>query len=48
MKIEHPGIWVSDLEAMRRFYIKYFGMTSGDIYFNKKRLFVLFPFVCEY
>lgn len=39
MKIEHLGIWVSDLEAMRRFYVNYFGMTSGDKYINEQKGF---------
>lgn len=39
MKIEHLGIWVKDLEAMRRFYIKYFDMTSGEKYTNDKKGF---------
>lgn len=39
MKIEHLAIWVSDLEAMRRFYVKYFGMISGDKYFNGQKGF---------
>lgn len=39
MKIEHLGIWVKDLEAMRTFYIKYFDMTSGEKYTNDKKGF---------
>jgi lactoylglutathione lyase len=39
MKIDHLAIWVSDLEAMRRFYVKSFGMISGDKYFNEKKGF---------
>ncbi|MES2061898.1 MAG: VOC family protein [Bacteroidota bacterium] len=39
MKIDHLGIWVSDLEAMRRFYVKYFGMISGDKYINEQKGF---------
>lgn len=39
MKIEHLAIWVSDLEAIRRFYVKYFGMISGDKYFNEQKGF---------
>lgn len=34
MKIEHLAIWVNDVEVMRQFYITYFGMTSGEKYFN--------------
>lgn len=39
MKIEHLGIWVNDLEAMRKFYMKYFGMKSGEKYTNDKNGF---------
>ncbi len=34
MKIEHLAIWVDDLEEMRDFYLKYFGMTAGGKYIN--------------
>jgi lactoylglutathione lyase len=34
MKIEHLAIWVDDLEEMKEFYIKYFGMTAGGKYIN--------------
>lgn len=39
MKIEHLAIWVSDLEDMRSFYMKYFGMKSNDMYVNDKKGF---------
>ncbi|NIG54527.1 VOC family protein [Chitinophaga sp. Cy-1792] len=39
MGIEHIAIWVANLEHMRLFYIKYFGATSNDLYFNAKKLF---------
>lgn len=35
MKIEHAAIYVTDLEAARDFFIKYFGAVSGEIYRNK-------------
>lgn len=39
MKIEHIAIWVDDIELIRDFYIKYFGVTSGEKYINPKRNF---------
>ncbi|MFX1569525.1 MAG: VOC family protein [Promethearchaeota archaeon] len=39
MKIEHIAIWVRNLEKMRIFYEKYFGVKSNKIYFNKDRNF---------
>ena len=35
MKIEHIAIWVKDLEKIRSFYEKYFGVTSSDLYHNQ-------------
>ena len=34
MKIHHIGLWVSDLEASRRFYEYYFGGKCGERYEN--------------
>lgn len=39
MKIEHLGIWVDDIENMRRFYQTYFNMACGDRYFNPVKQF---------
>lgn len=39
MKIEHIAFWVSDLEAMKDFYIKYFNATAGHKYHNPKKNF---------
>ncbi len=39
MRIEHLAIWTKDLEAMRSFYIKYFGATSNDRYHNPTKQF---------
>ncbi len=36
MKIEHIAIWVKDLEKVRNFYEKYFGVTSSELYHNQK------------
>lgn len=36
MKIEHIGIWVKDLEAMRSFYEKFFSAETGQKYHNPK------------
>lgn len=47
MKIEHIGLWVKDLEAMREFYETYFEGKAGDFYHNKKTgftsYFLTFP-----
>lgn len=39
MKIEHLAIWTNQLEALRDFYIKYFGATSNEKYHNPKKQF---------
>jgi lactoylglutathione lyase len=39
MKIEHLAIWTNDLEAVRAFYMKYFGMNSKAIYRNPSKQF---------
>lgn len=36
MKIEHLAIWVTNLEIMKAFYLKYFNTTSGEKYTNEK------------
>ena len=35
MQIDHIALYVSDLDAMRTFYVKYFGAKSNDIYHNR-------------
>ncbi len=35
MKIEHFALYVSDLEKMKDFYVKYFRAETGDLYHNK-------------
>jgi len=37
MKIEHLAIWVDDLEIMKNFYMRYFGMSAGEKYVNPKK-----------
>ena len=39
MRIDHLAIWVKDLEKMKRFYTKYFGMKCGDKYSNENKKF---------
>jgi lactoylglutathione lyase len=39
MHIEHLAIWAKDLEAIRSFYMKYFGATSNDRYHNPTKQF---------
>ncbi len=34
MKIDHIAIWARDLERLKDFYVKYFGMTCGEKYVN--------------
>ena len=42
MKIEHVAMYVNDLEAARDFFVKYFGGTANDIYYNQKTGFSSF------
>ncbi|MBO0439659.1 VOC family protein [Candidatus Enterococcus ikei] len=39
MKIEHIGLWVTNLENMRVFYETYFKATASKLYHNKKTSF---------
>ena len=39
MKVEHLAIWTKDLEKIKEFYIKYFGMQCSDKYTNTKKNF---------
>lgn len=39
MKVEHLAIWVGDLEAIKSFYVKYFGAIASDLYHNPKKNF---------
>lgn len=36
MKIEHLALYVSNLEAMKDFYIKYFNAKAGALYHNPR------------
>lgn len=36
MNIEHIAVYVKDLEKARKFYIKYFGAVSNEMYHNLK------------
>jgi lactoylglutathione lyase len=40
--IAHVAYWVEDLEAMRDFYVKWFGGTSSDLYTNPSKGFESF------
>ena len=42
MQIEHLALWVSDLEGMRDFYLKYFDTTSGEKYVNPAKQFTAY------
>lgn len=39
MKIEHLAIWTDDLERLRNFYEKYFGVVAGEKYHNPVKQF---------
>ena len=39
MKIDHIAIWTSNLGELRSFYMKYFGATSNEKYFNPIKKF---------
>ncbi|MBM6994021.1 MAG: VOC family protein [Prevotella sp.] len=39
MKIEHIAVWADDIELLRTFYTKYFGLTSSEMYTNEKKGF---------
>lgn len=39
MYIEHAALWVRDLEAMKDFYVKYFGASANDLYHNETKQF---------
>ena len=39
MRIEHLAIWTKDLEAMKVFYVNYFGAKAGDRYHNRVKKF---------
>ncbi len=39
IRIEHLAIWAKDLELLREFYVKYFGMNCGNKYENHKKQF---------
>ncbi|MDF2192557.1 VOC family protein [Paraflavitalea sp. CAU 1676] len=39
MTLEHVAIWTSQLEALKEYYIKYFGAVPNDKYTNEKKQF---------
>lgn len=39
MQIEHVAVWTKNLEALREFYVQYFGARAGSKYVNPKRGF---------
>jgi lactoylglutathione lyase len=39
MRIEHLAIWSKDIEHLKRFYVRYFDCTAGELYFNPKKNF---------
>lgn len=39
MKIEHIAIYAEDIEKLRDFYTRYFGLTCGPKYENRLKMF---------
>jgi lactoylglutathione lyase len=39
MRIEHVGLWTTDLERTRQFYETYFGAVAGERYENPAKQF---------
>ena len=39
MTIEHVAIWARDLEALKDFYVRWFGARANDLYENRVRGF---------
>jgi lactoylglutathione lyase len=39
MKIEHLAIWTNNLEALKTFYIQFFGAISNEKYYNPNKQF---------
>lgn len=39
MRIEHVAVWTRNLEALKAFYVQYFGAHAGNKYVNPKKGF---------
>ncbi|RNL86276.1 glyoxalase/bleomycin resistance/extradiol dioxygenase family protein [Sinomicrobium pectinilyticum] len=39
MKLEHIAIWTYDLEKVKKFYVKYFGVKCSEKYINVQKKF---------
>jgi lactoylglutathione lyase len=39
VRIEHVGLWVSDLERVAAFYVKHFAARAGELYENPRKGF---------
>jgi lactoylglutathione lyase len=39
VRLEHVGLWVSDIDAVTAFYAKYFGAQVGELYRNPRKGF---------
>ena len=37
LKIDHIGLYVSDIEATKNFFVTYFGATTNEMYRNEKK-----------
>ena len=38
-RLEHVGVWASNLDRVASFYAKYFGATVGELYRNERKGF---------
>ncbi|HEY6125206.1 MAG TPA: VOC family protein [Steroidobacteraceae bacterium] len=38
-RLEHVGLWVSDIDTVAAFYAKYFGAQPGELYRNPRKGF---------
>lgn len=39
MKIEHLALWTNNLETLKAFYIRFFGASSNEKYYNPRKEF---------
>jgi lactoylglutathione lyase len=40
VQIDHVALWTRDIERLKTFYAKYFGVKTGPLYENPKKHFV--------
>ena len=44
MKIDHVAMYVRNLEAVKDFFVRFFGAVSNEMYHNPRTGLKLFPF----